>query len=341
MATLKELSEQTGYSAATISRILNGDETLSVTDETRRIVLEEVARMGYTSNRGRRHHTNHSSLNIAIAERHTPAEQVTEPYYLFLSNYVRQSCMDSKYSCVIMDHSDSLFSLSTGVHVDGIAAIGDFSGPQIESLTAYSKNIVLIDTMPFDSPYDFLNIDFNYGISLALNHLFDLGHRKICFLGPSLNRQGIPEPRYAAFTRIMREKNLLEDNLLLDVPTDIENAYHAVIGRLKDSCPAPTAFLCSTEESAIGAIYGIKKTGLSVPQDISVLSFDNTPKSTLVDPALTSISVHVEETARIAVRMLAERASLNGNPPVRKIPLHVTIPPSLEIRSSTARQEIN
>lgn len=76
MATLKELSERTGYSAATISRILNGDTTLSVSDETRRKVLEEAGKINYSATRSRRGRTQKRALRIAVAEHLTPVEQL-------------------------------------------------------------------------------------------------------------------------------------------------------------------------------------------------------------------------------------------------------------------------
>lgn len=77
-----------------------------------------------------------------------------------------------------------------------------------------------------------------------------------------------------------------------------------------------------------------EEAGLSIPEDVSLVSFNDTPLSELVTPALTSVSTHVEEMSRTAVRLLAERARVPGRPPVRTLPVKVVVPPSLVCRES-------
>ena len=78
----------------------------------------------------------------------------------------------------------------------------------------------------------------------------------------------------------------------------------------------------------------LEEAGLSIPEDVSLVSFNDTPLSELVTPALTSVSTHVEEMSRTAVRLLAERARVPGRPPVRTLPVKVVVPPSLVCRES-------
>lgn len=339
MATLKELSERTGYSAATISRILNGDATLSVSDETRRKVLEEAGRINYTATRSRRGRTPKKTLRVAVAEHLTPVQQLSDPYYLFLANYVRQECLDKKYTYLPMERRCSGFAVHDGEPVNGIVAIGVFSTAEIESLAALSPNIVFLDSSPFESLYDSVVVGYELGISLALEHLFHLHHKKIGFIGPSYHegdrKQWVPEIRRQYFIKIMKAKGLLDTKLLLEC-TMRQNEAKVAIERFLQTCEQrPTAFLCANEESAIGVSLALKEAGLSVPEDISIVSFDDTPKSTLVDPLLTSVSTHVEEMSKTALRLLAERACTGAGTPVRKFPLKVIVAPSLVVRDST------
>ena len=103
MATLRELAERTGYSAATISRILSGDPALSVSMEARRKVLEEAGRLNYTATRSRRGRAPKGVLRVGIAEMLTPAQQLEDPFYLYLSGFVRQGCLDRKYTAVPLE----------------------------------------------------------------------------------------------------------------------------------------------------------------------------------------------------------------------------------------------
>ena len=154
MATLKELSQRTGYSTATISRVLNGDQTLSVTEEVRRRILEEAGKTNYNETRSRRGRTPKSVLRVGVAEMLTPAQQLNDPYYLYLGNYVKQGCLDKKYACIHLESRGESFVLPRGEKLDGIVAIGLFSTAQIESLTNLNPNIVFVDSSPFESRFD-------------------------------------------------------------------------------------------------------------------------------------------------------------------------------------------
>ena len=132
----------------------------------------------------------------------------------------------------------------------------------------------------------------------------------------------------------MEAHGLLDPELLVETPMDARSAADALRSWLADGGQLPTAFLTASEETAMGAIRALEEAGLSIPEDVSLVSFNDTPLSELVTPALTSVSTHVEEMSRTAVRLLAERARVPGRPPVRTLPVKVVVPPSLVCRES-------
>ena len=339
VATLKELADRTGYSQTTISRILSGDPTLSVTPEARRRVLEEAGRLNYAATRSRRGRAPKEVLRVGVAEMLTPAQQLEDPYYLYLSSFVRQECREKKYACLPMEARGDGFLPPAGEGLDGVVAIGLFTPAQIEGLAAVSPNVVFVDSSPFESCFDSVVLGYELGISLALEHLTGLGHRHIGFVGPEYkldDRRGrAPEVRRQLFVRLMGERGLLDEGVMLDCPMEVSAAERAVAEFLASGAPRPTAFVCANEESAIGAVRAVREAGLNVPVDLSVVSFNDTPRSALVDPPLTSVSTHVEAMARTALRLLGERAGMRGKPPVRTVPLKVVVPPSLVVRESS------
>ena len=340
MATLKELADRTGYSPATISRILSGDPALSVTPEARRKVLEEAGRLNYTATRSRRGRTPKGVLRVGVAEMLTPAQQLDDPYYLYLSSFVRQGCMDKKYTCLALESRGEGFLPPEGEKLDGIVAIGLFTPAQIESMAVLTPNVVFVDSSPFEQRFDSVVLGYELGISLALEHLTRLGHRHIGYIGPVYklddSRRRAPEVRRQLFLKLMERHNLLEGTQLLDCPMEVQAAARAVGELLVSGERCPTAFLCANEESAIGALRALNEAGRRVPEEVSVVSFNDTPRSSLVDPPLTSVSTHVEEMARTALRLLGERAVLPGKEPIRTLPLKVMVPPSLVVRGSSA-----
>lgn len=343
MSTLKELSEKTGYSSATISRILNGDPTLSVTEETRRIVLEEAGRMNYIATRSKRGRTLKKTFRVAVAEERTPVEQLDDPYYLYLSNYIRQGCQDKNYTYIPLERRGDTFSSRGADNLNGVVAIGMFTPAQVDQLSTLSSNVVFVDTSPMESLFDSVVPGYELGIALAVEHLLELKHRRIGFIGPEFThnsrRQMVPEVRRQTYVQIMKTQNIFDPKLLVECSTnrlmEVEPAKEAMRDFLKSGIPLPTALICVNEECAIGAAAVLKENGISIPADISIISFNDTPRSALVDPPLTSISAHVEEMSRVALRLLAERARIGDSEPVRTRPLKVIVPPSLVIREST------
>lgn len=135
---------------------------------------------------------------------------------------------------------------------------------------------------------------------------------------------------------MMEERGLLDPSLLVEAPME-SRATAAAMSAFLDRCPnPPTAFLAANEENAMGASRALEARGLSVPGDVSLVSFNDTPLSQLMTPPLTSVSTHADEMARTAVGLLGERCSSVAGRPVRTLPQKVVVPPTLAVRESTA-----
>lgn len=98
----------------------------------------------------------------------------------------------------------------------------------------------------------------------------------------------------------------------------------------------PTAVVAVNEECAIGVIHALRRLQQQVPEDMSIVSFNDTVMSSVVEPALTSISPHLDYMAATAVCLVQQRASTPAHQPERRFPQKVVIPPTLTVRRSTA-----
>lgn len=335
MATLKELADRTGCSPAAISRILNADPTLSVSEETRRRVLEEAGRLNYSASKSRRGRAPKPLMRVGLAEMLSSSRQLDDPYFLYLGNHVRQGCQERKYACVPLEHQEGGFLLPEGETVDGIVAIGYFPPEQIQALETISKHLVFLDFSPDEIRYDSVELGYELGIRLALEALTALGHRRLAFAGPADRPYGQlgPEPRYQAFLQLTAPQPQLSCQVV-SCPMQgraIEPNLTELFSHPQDR---PTALLCANEEIALAAVRTAEHLGLDIPGDLSVVSFNDTPRSALVRPALTSVSVHTQEMANAGLRLLAERV-LGSVPAPRTWPQKVVVPPSLSLREST------
>ena len=132
----------------------------------------------------------------------------------------------------------------------------------------------------------------------------------------------------------MSERNAYDSRYLVDVPTNAAETVAALGRHLRAGKPLPTAFLTANEENAIGTVRALQAAGLRVPQDVSIISFNDTPLSELFDPPLTSISTHVQEMGRMAVQLAVERIPRAGS--LRELPVKLIVPPTLVLRGSAA-----
>ena len=160
MATLKELSEHTGYSITTISRVLNNDPTMSVSDATRAAILEAAGALNYKKPSPRQRRDAAGHLCFAVAEMLSPVEQLKDPYYLYLKNHAVQHCLDLGHSTVSLVESDGSYQLMGSEAVNGILAIGIFSEDQIAALSALHNNLVFLDSAPDELRFDSVVINF-------------------------------------------------------------------------------------------------------------------------------------------------------------------------------------
>ena len=342
--TLKKLAECTGFSVATISRVLNNDPTMSAGEETRQIIFDAAQKMGYVGGSGRRtQRIVNDTITIGIAEMIAPGEQDKDPYFLYLKNYVEHACLEKKVQTASLQESEEGFRALSATGVDGIIAIGYFSTKQIQSMQMVCKNITFLDSSPNELLYDSVVINYNLGIQQAVDYLRELGHTRIGFVGPKRLSDDIQhftyEPRRRFFEHYMRELGMYHSEYILEAPLRNREAVERDARlRLKteERENLPTALVTVNEECAIAYLHALKAADYSVPEDMSIVSFNDTIISTAIEPTLTSISPHLEYMASTAVRMVMERASTPSHPIERKYSQKIVIPPELIKRNSTA-----
>lgn len=339
MATLKELSEYTGYSITTISRVLNNDPTMSASDATRSAILEAAGALNYKKPSSRQRHESRGKLRFGVAEMLSPVEQLEDPYYLYLKNHAMQHCMDLGHTTISLLEQAGSYQLSAGESLDGILAIGIFSEEQIASLSDLHSNLVFLDSAPDERRFDSVVINFKLGVEQALETLIERGHRRIGFLGPyrklDERKRPAPEVRRQYFIDYMKQQGLFREDYLFEAKMTATAAHQTLRGQIQAGGELPTALLTANEEAAFGAIRALHEAGLRVPEDMSVISFNDTPLSALTDPPLTSISTHVECMSRVAVELLVQRTrGTSGH-----IPLKIVVPPTLTERASVSTIE--
>ncbi|MBS5790002.1 LacI family DNA-binding transcriptional regulator [Fusobacterium sp.] len=329
MVTLKNLSEITGYSIATISRVLNNDKTLRASEETKKIIKTVAKTSGYKTLQSKKNKQKiKSSLYnrccLGIVEPSNIQEHIQDPYYLYLKGFVEQECFNKKIETVKIQYNtkSKKYNFFPNKKVDGIITIGHFSVKEIDDMKKITKNIVFLDCAPHDGNYSSVIVDLKLGLKRGVDYLISCGHKNICFAGPktapNIFKELELEIKRVAFLEYIKEKNISENCSLLECERSTESAHeNTKLFIEKNIKNLPTVFLAVNESVALGILNALKEKNIKVPEEISVLSYNNTIFSAFITPPLSSISIDSEYMAQTAVELTVKQAKTKLFRPVQ------------------------
>ncbi|QMU68738.1 LacI family DNA-binding transcriptional regulator [Streptacidiphilus sp. P02-A3a] len=332
-ARLADIAAQAGVSEATVSRVLNGKAGVSAT--TRQMVLAALDVLGYE--RPTRLRQRSAGLIGLI----TP--ELSNPIFPAFTQVIEQVLTRYGYTPVLCTQTpggsteDELVELLVERGVTGIVFISGLHADTTADTERYARLIgkgvpfVMINgyspriTAPFISPDD------RAAMRMAVQHLAGLGHERIGLaVGPA---RFVPvERKLEGFADAMGERFGLDQAQVAELVQHslftVEGGQAAASVLLDRGC---TAIVCGSDLMAFGAIRGVRARGLSVPGDVSVVGFDDSPLIAFADPPLTTIRQPVEAMGAAAVNVLLEEIS--GNPAQRG---EFVFQPELVVRGSTA-----
>ncbi len=310
MATIKDIAERAKVSASTVSRVLNMDETLNVSEETRLRVFAVAEELDYAP-RKRRNQTeaNVPAKSISIVYWYSYEQEVEDPYYLSIRLAIEEKANEYGYTTHILsaENLEGPDPSSAGVLV-----VGRLEEDVLQKLgETYNKNIVVINNDFNSNDFDYVGSDFRIATLNALDYLYKLGHRRIAALGGRLVKdkecEGFRDARDEAYLEFMKNKGIYDPNLVFDVGIfSLKNAYNKMADELAKG-NIPSAIMASNDTMAIGAYRAISEAGLKIPEDISVLSFNDIPNAKYMIPPLTTVKIPTKYIGYAAVDLIVER----------------------------------
>jgi len=322
-----------GVSTATVSRALEKPE--AVAEETKRRVMDAVAACGYAPNISARNLRKQETRLVTIL-----IPDVTNPFFNEIVRGIEQVARENNYSVLLADTENlpgqetAYGSLLAARRTDGMILLngrvpagllpqGHAQGkiPPIVVACEYVTNVDL-PTVQID------NID---AARKATEHLIQLRHKRIGFItGPLWNV--LSRDRLHGYRDALLDAGLLfEDRLVAQGNFSIASGVRAAT-QLLDLPQRPTAIFASNDEMAIGAIRAARDHGLGVPQDLSIMGFDDIRFAAFVDPPLTTVSQPGGEIGRTAMTLLLR--IMAGQPVENR---RILLPTHLEPRASTAK----
>jgi LacI family transcriptional regulator len=304
---------------STVSRILSGDDRLSVRAETRQRVLEAARRLGYRPNVAARTLRTANAMAVGMV---LPSLQ--NVVYSTIAAGAQERATRSGYVLMVMA-GDAVASLAG--RVDALLlAIATSERPSLVDLRGSMPVLLLNRSEPWGLPS--ITVDDRAGAALATDHLIQLGHARIAHVAGPQNVD-TARRRSLGFREAMAAHGRpVVEELIVEAAYD-EAGGRAATLRLLDLDQTPTALFVANVMSAIGAISAIRSRGLRVPDDISVVGFHDVPLAEYLDPPLTTVKMPLHELgARAFDQLLADE----GGPDT----VLIETPPELVVRASTA-----
>lgn len=307
MATLKDIAQSASVSQGTVSRILNRDPTLSVTEETRNRVLNCARALGYRKvlTEKQADAARNREMRIGVAQMFDGRDLQEDIYYMAMKNCLDEECFSRKWVSVpLFRGSRNRFLQHGDVPLDGIFAIGQFSKEEIESLHEHTDNIVFVDSDPDSLRYYSILPNYHLAVYLALEHLRENGYAKAAYVGPVQSPNGRKEltvdARFYHYRAEQISRGAWDPALVLECAMNAKGGYEAMTAYLERNRRPPRALFIASDVIAPGVMMALREHGLHVPGDVSVVAFNNTVLSEFSDPPLTAVEIYMRENLRSA-----------------------------------------
>ncbi|GAE32324.1 substrate-binding domain-containing protein [Alkalihalobacillus hemicellulosilyticus] len=301
--TMRDIAERIGVSSVTVSKALNDKE--GVSDELKAKIKALAIEMGYRFNAVAKSMKEGLSYNIGII---IPERFSGGNFYLKFYQHI--TTMLEQYSYygilqVLSAEDERNLQLPRTYYeskVDGFIILGQISSKYIDLLTDNNIPKVFLDFYTDHSDIDSIITDNFYGVYELTNYLVKEGHKDIAFVGNIHSTSSIQD-RFLGYYKSLLEHNLSLNEGYIINDRDEKGTYID----LEIPNPLPSAFVCNCDQVGYNLMNKLRSMGYSVPEDCSVVGFDNDIYSTLTEPQLTTVEVNIEEMSKVAVEFIIEK----------------------------------
>src|SRR5499427_9723501 len=343
-ATIRDVAERSGFSSATVSIVLNNAPLARyIPDTTKTRIQRAAAQLGYRPNlfarslRSRRSHT----VGVMVFD-------MTDPYCTLVLRGIENCLFDSSYLPILTDvHNERsrferYLEMMLDRRIEGLVVLANWLFLDIDLLADLEKSSIPTAMIGRELRTDNLSsviVDNEVGGHIAIQHLHSLGHRRIAFIrGPkSLSDSS---PRWKGVRAFAHSKELeIDSRLVMDLPesSDPISSFEAgqkLTEELIKRRRAFTALMAFDDMTAFGAIRALGHAGISVPDQCSVIGFDDVALASLCTPSLTTVRQPMEAMGSLAVSLVAD--GISSVLEKREVTaVHRRLAPELVVRDST------
>lgn len=328
MATLKDVAKAAGVSVMTVSNVVNGNYS-KASKETVEKIQRIIKELNYVPNSSARSLSKSNSRIIAVILRGEENQNTLQnPYNAALvGTIIHRIQQEGYYTMVNIMKSESDISQSLRTwNVEGAIFVGMFDDEIEQLCAATSTPMVFIDSYSTVRRLSNVGIDDYKGGQLAARCLLEHGHRHLAFIGPPSAHTGVIHYRFAGFRDELQLHGVVFDpahrfTLESDVDTSEIVSLGAHIAKHKGEV---TGAFVASDQIASFLVNSLRQNGLRIPEDLSLVGFDNLPIAQQITPQLTTVAQDLEQKAVLAVEVLFRRLQTH-NAPVESMILDVKL----------------
>jgi LacI family transcriptional regulator len=331
--TLKDIAREVGKSVSTVSGALNDYDDVS--EETKELVRRVAREMGYTPNivaqRLRRKRTD--TLGLILP---TFGPRFSDPFFSELLAGIGNESAVNGFDLLVSTQApgpteDEVYQgMVSGRRVDGLLVVRTrHNDPRVSLLATQDFPFVAFGRTEQDFDFCYVDEDGVLGMNLVIQHLVDLGHRRIAFIAAPPDLM-FATYRLRGFRDTMEKNGLPVDESLIVVGDLTQRNGHQAAGELLGRADRPTAIAACNDLMALGAMSAAQERGLTVGRDVAITGFDDIPPAQYSHPSLTTVHQPIYRIGRMICDMLVKC--------IRDEPLperHVLLQPSLVVRGSS------
>ena len=327
MVTIKDVARESHVAISTVSNVLNN--VGNVSEETTRRVLETVERLKYVPNVNAKYLKTSKKNTVGLF-----LSSVQGDFYRQLVQAVHLQCKMNGYVLNIYvsneNTSEEIYNMILSSGVEGAIIMNDgFADNYIERLERINMPIVFIDREYCSEKISSVVIDNSNGAEQAVEYLIKMGHKRIGYI------HGVPnfdeKARFEAYKRTLEKYNFpIEEKFILNGYFEEAIAYSEMYRLLIRGGELPDAFFCANDEMAWGCIRAMKQMGVQVPEQVSIVGFDDTILAQYYRPGLTTIHAPIVElgskSATEIIRLIRREGADEG--------MSIRLKPELVLRDS-------
>jgi LacI family transcriptional regulator len=310
---IKDVAKLAGVSTATISHVIN--KTRFVSNETKRRVLDAIEHAGYTPNIHARNLASGQSRTLGLI-----ISDITNPFFPDLVKSIQERALELGYDVIVLNTNyepkrDAPYvQRLLELRVRGVMILTtEMDLSVIKRLLSQKVSVVFLDIGKVGPHTSNIRVNYEKGVHQAVEHLLELGHRQIAFIGgPSRFKSA--QLRLQAFLRTMKQHQVAVDTkpVIYEGDFKLESGERAVRELLALE-RRPTAIIAANDLMAVGALRELGRAGLHVPKDISVIGCDDIWLARLSHPQLTTIRIPRAQIGAAAVEAVVHTHSGEGS----------------------------